>query len=145
MAQEGEAMSKIFFVSQESDAYPVKVVLSRSNKYVFLFHDERLVLSLSANDIFLIKDEIDTERGYKELVRVYLMRLIDKMEPAFELALGNEEYVEDVAEKYAKQVRGISILTLTEEMRQSFFEEAFRQVDYRFYLKKNDGETRVGA
>lgn len=138
-------MSKIFFVSQESDAYPVKVVLSRSNKYVFLFHDERLVLSLSANDIFLIKDEIDTERGYKELVRVYLMRLIDKMEPAFELALGNEEYVEDVAEKYAKQVRGISILTQTEEMRQSFFEEAFRQVDYRFYLKKNDGETRVGA
>ena len=136
-------MSKIFFVSQESDAYPVKVVLSRSNKYVFLFHDDRLVLSLSANDIFLIKDEIDTERGYKEFVRLYLMRMIEEMGPDFKRALCNEEYVEDVAEKYAKQVRKVPLLALTEEMRQRFFEDAFRQVDYRFYVRK--GEARVGA
>ena len=136
-------MAKMFFVGQGKDDYPIKVVFSRSNNYIFLFRNERIIASLSANDIFVIKDELDTERGYKELVRVYLMRLIERMEPAFELALNNEGYVEDVTERYAQQIRDIPPLEQTEEMRQQFFDTAFRQVDYRFYVKP--GDVKVGA
>lgn len=135
-------MSKVFYVGQGAGDCPIKVVLNKSKNRLFLFQDERLALTLSANDIFLMKDEIDTERGYTELVRVYLMRMIEDMKPDFKLALCNEEYIEDVAEAYANQVRDISILSLTDKMRKMFFENAFLQVDYRQYTKKNDDETK---
>ncbi len=136
-------MAKKFYLSQNQEDYPITVVISRSCEYIFLMQGDRILTSLTASEIFLIKDELETERAYKGLVMVYLWRLVDDMEPSFEMALNNKGYVEDVTEKYAEQIRGISMLDQTEEMRQEFFDNAFRQVDYRLYVKQDD--IKVGA
>ena len=136
-------MSKMFFVGMNQEAVAMKVVISKDCNSIYLMRDDRIVAVLSATDVFTIKDELDTERGYMGLTRVYLMRLIDTLGPDFESAINNEAYVVAVTEKFAERLRLISPLDLSEEMRQSYFDEAFSQVDYRRYVLKT--ETRVGA
>ena len=136
-------MSKMFFVGQDKDDCPIKVVLSRSGNYIFLFSEDRLRVTLTANDLFIIKDEVETEREYKGIVRLYLTRLIEKMEPCFESALNNEDYVEEVTEEYAKHMRHIPTLEQTEELRQHYCDNAFKKVDYRMYADSK--ERKVGA
>ena len=138
-----ETVAKDFFVNHEREEVPLRVVISKGSRYVFLFRNDRIVATLSANDVYLIKDELETERAYRAIALIYLTRLVGSLAPEFELALKNEAFIDDVSEEYAKQMRNVSPLDETEEMRQQSFMEAIRLVDYRLYVKKDD--AKVGA
>lgn len=122
---------------------PVKAMICRGGECVFLFQNDRVQVCLTANDIFLLKEEIDTERSYKEFVWIYLLKLSAKMEPDFKLVIDDEAYLEEITERFAERIRPIHLQEVEEELRQRMFDEAFKQVNYRSYLKRITGQNTV--
>lgn len=123
---------------QTADDLPIKVIFSSSQKYLFFFKENELVMSLTAGDFQAIKDMFDKERSYMDYTRKYLSECRDMLGADFYAVTTNDMYVEELNKIFANKMRSIPSDIISDEVRHKLFNEAFQEIDFRFYINMVD-------
>jgi len=123
---------------QTADDVPIKVIFSSSQKYLFFFKENELVMSLTAGDFQAIKDMFDKERSYMDYTRKYLSECRDMLGADFYAVTANDMYVEELNKIFANKMRSIQVDIISDEIRHKLFQEALQEIDFRFYINMVD-------
>ena len=123
---------------QTDDDLPIKVIFSSSQKYLFFFKENELVMSLTAGDFQAIKDMFDKERSYMDYTRQYLSECRDMLGADFYAVTTNDMYVEELSRTFANKMRSIQVDIISDEIRHKLFQEALQEIDFRFYINMVD-------